>query len=300
MKIPKIAHFIWSNKNGLPYSRLLSIATFAYLNPDFKVFYHTFENTGGDVGFGLRGGETVCQTEHLDHTKELSSLHNVEIINHADLHGTMPNQAPTFLSDILRYHLLGSIGGYYFDTDILFYKSMRESYLYSGLYSDITAIISHTKTYSPSGAHRIGVLASKENSRLFKNAYEVARWSLDSREYQSAGSESLQAVLGGARYLRNFDTSYPDEVIHNLLDSFAYKYSFESMTSNLSKSTLSYLDSCFNPWLICVHWYGGALSEKIDSGLKINEPINDKQKFIDHLFLRAQQIVSTSELAIFK
>lgn len=290
MKIPKIAHFIWGNQNGLPYSRFLSIATFARLNPEFKVFYHTFDNSGGIKGFGLRGQETVCQTFHTDNTNRLALLQNIEVVKHNYLHGTNLNHAPTFMSDLLRYYLLGSEGGYYFDTDILFFKSIRDSYLCSGMYTDITAIINHTKNFSPTGAYRIGVLASQARSRLFKDAYTVARWSLDPEEYQSAGSETLQSVLGGARVHRRFDSTYPDEIIHNLLDSFAYKYNHESMKAILSNETYAYLYSMFSPWLISVHWYGGSLSDEIDSNTSTFKE-SKSNRFVDFLFRKSIEVV---------
>ncbi len=298
MKIPTIAHFIWGNKNGVPYSRYLSVATFSHLNPEFKIFFHTFENTGGIPGFGLRGGETVCETTHSDHADRLANIPNLEIVVHTDLHGTTPDQAPTFLSDLLRYYLLGSIGGYYFDTDILFYKPMRESYLFSGMYTDITAVISHSRCFSGSGAYRIGVLASREKSRLFMDTYDVARWAMDPREYQSAGSEALQSVLGGASHLRKFDGTYPDEIIHNLLDSFAYRYNFESMKAVLPISSLEYLRSCFSAWIVCVHWYGGALSETLDRDMQVDTPVEGRQRFVDYLFELGKKIVDQSELTL--
>ena len=290
MHIPKIAHFIWSNKNGLPFSRMLSITTFAHLNPDFKIFYHTFENDSSSSS-GLRGGESVCQTDHSDFISSLNVYSNIEIINHTDLHGTDVSHPPTFLSDLLRYKLLGDIGGYYFDTDILFYIPMSESYLFSGLYTDITCIISHSKAFGSTGAHRIGVLGSKPNSRVFRNAYDVARWSIDPSEYQSAGSESLQHVLGGSSLYRKFDASYPDEVLHNLLDSFAYRYSFESMSENLPLNILNWVMQSINPWFASVHWYGGVLSDSIDRDQSILPPVDGKQRFVDFLFTQAIELV---------
>lgn len=292
MRIPKIAHFVWGNKNGLPLSRFISIGSFCALNPDFKIYLHSFPNSWDANRFALRGGETVCREDFIDYTDWLKSFYNLDIVYHDNLHGTSIDHPPSFLSDILRYQILKDYGGFYFDTDILFIRPMSSSYIYNGMHDHTTVIISHSKFFGKFGAHRIGLLASANGSRLFDDAFRLAKWSIDLNEYQSAGSEVLQSLLGGVCEYRNFDHSYPDEIIHNLLDSFVYRYSFEAMSVPISDHQFNYILNSFNQWQVGIHWYGGALSEKIDSMNDREFSLNSNSRFLDRLFSHCNGLIN--------
>jgi hypothetical protein len=304
-RIPKIAHFIWSNPDGLPFSRFLSIATFAALNPDFDINFHTFETLYTKSKF--QGGENSLAKVALDYTPNLKLIPGLRIIKHDQTsHGLSLTTAPSSVTDCLRFYILASQGGFYFDTDIIFLSPLKHAYFASRMYSHISLIIHKTHLTTPS-AYRIGLLASSGDSALMKKSYDLSILNYDPLEYQSCGSHCMNMVFGPVDNIGTHSFFHSDSVgeyPHNLLGSYCYKYALRSMEANFSFPEAKCLLTP-SPIFGAIHWYGGGaraipdnLSE-LDFNLKKNQDNYSKNcitsnSFLYHIFRAGVAIVNHS------
>jgi hypothetical protein len=259
-KIPQIAHFIWGNKNGLPLTRYLSVASFAVHNPDFDIFVHTFDSNISE--FEFPSGESFGTSGHTKcYWTELQSLNRVKVIKHSAVnHGFEENIPPMLFSDALRYYLLNDRGGWYFDTDILFFNPINHTYINCRLYENYTLLINATKRYAPPfDAVRIGVLAAERGSRFFHDAYSIAKKTKIGEDYQSIGAVLISKLLT-VNPGRKYSEIYFDELIHNISDRLFYLYEPHVLNNICNQN---YTDLGWGVYQCGVHWYGGVYSKDL-------------------------------------
>ena len=300
--IPKIAHFVWGNPSGIPLSRLLSIITFAHHNPLFQIKVHLFDSTFSKADAGFRGGELSGVHFETDYSHILQKLANIKLVNHRCRDYQLdPGYPPAFMSDRIRYHILHLEGGFYFDTDVVFFAPLENSYLFSPLHSHINCIVSASHLFHGRHlAHRIGFLASAKGCRLMERIFQITFTNFDLSEYQSCGAASVQMALGGtiqkgSRLLNS--EAFPEVYVHNVLDSLYYRYNCASMSAVLTPEVFDMLTRP-NPWFNGVHWYGGAFAGQIDT-TSIDDLNNEysrpsEKKFVEHVLAYAVNKASDS------
>ena len=135
--IPKTLHFIWGSNDidSMPLSRLLAVFSFIHHNPRFRVKLHLIK-CRNEHNSAFRGNEYTNQGHSIVSNSNLfarlSNLQEVEIIYYeaSDL-GFYSHVHPAHASDRLRYLLLSTEGGYYADTDIIFFNSIENAYFSS-------------------------------------------------------------------------------------------------------------------------------------------------------------------------
>lgn len=255
LKIPKIAHCFWYAPDGLPYLRYISIASFALLNPDYLVKIYSLEKP-------LKVGKTFDTHEqcviHItrDYFPDLIALKNIQLINLDKSFLEEVNltiDTAVHWSDILRIKLLSTEGGFWFDSDIIFTRSLANSYLGYDEFNNIDTIISHTSLGSVCAylSHRIGFLASSPKNTFYQKLWEELLKSCDySGNYQEYG-----AVL----YNRLYPTTdiitkkNPSLSIHSLPNCALYTLHLTELLSNRLPIDI-FIGS---PFVLGCHWYGG-------------------------------------------
>ncbi len=267
-EIPKVAHFVWANRGGLPLSRFLSIASFAILNPGFKVLFHTFETEWyGEI---FSSGESFTSKGGYSYIEKLISI-GVTIKRH-DLSyiGVRPDLPPPIISDILRFMILYDEGGWYFDTDIIFIKPLTDSYLNSRLYSECELFYSSTKRFTrPFSAVRIGMLGAAARCPIIRDAIVKPNLEFALTGYQEFGADRIGRILGlGA--LRSSDEKYFEVEFHNFSDRLIYLFDY-SMLLKIPKTPFNELG--WGPYQIAVHWYGGARGSSVSSSIDLSTEI---------------------------
>lgn len=260
-RIPQFAHFIWSHTSGLPLTRFLSIAGFALLNPHIQVFAHTFQSSQIPVKF--HGGEdhAIVTGQGRCYWNDVKELSNVNIVYHdIEDYNISSSLAPSTLSDILRWKVLVESGGWYFDTDILFFVPFVKSYFNSRLYTNYDCFVNGSKKYIPPlDAIRIGFLGCAPNCRLFYDVMDVVMKENHDAEYQSAGAMPLSRLLGIGPY-RSWCDRYPDLFIHNVQNRFLYCYE----TSTINRMLYRPVESLgWGGYQLGFHWYGGAYAREV-------------------------------------
>jgi len=293
--IPNIAHFVWGNPSGIPLSRALSVISFAYHNPVFQIKIHLFDSTFSKTDANFRGGEHSGVRFEKDYSLNIASLKNVQFINHQCKDFQLdPGYPPAFMSDRLRFHVLHQDGGYYFDTDVIFFASLESSYLFSPLHSHINCLVSASHLFPGSHlSHRIGFLASAQGCSLMERIFKITYTNFDLSEYQSCGAPCVQMALGGfmqkgSRALNS--SAFPEVYVHNVLDSLYYRYTCGSMSSVLTSEVFHTLIQP-NPWFNGIHWYGGAFADEVDN-MSIDD-LNDvysrriEKRLVEHILAYA-------------
>lgn len=119
--IPKIAHFIWTNKASMSLLQTFSILSFHEQNPDWRIILHLIKQTTAELGENIY----VAEYGQEDHFHTLLDLPYLEI-EEVDLEkeGIAKDKCGILVSDILRLLYLYKVGGVYSDMDMLWLQPM--------------------------------------------------------------------------------------------------------------------------------------------------------------------------------
>jgi hypothetical protein len=126
-KIPKIAHFVYTNRSPISWLQVLSVRSFHKYNPDWEIRLYLISQTPDE----LRKNTDVPDCP--DYMDTLIVLPYLKIIFvdldewniRKDIHGLMA-------SDIIRCRLMYEVGGVYSDFDMIWLRPMRDFFRQHG------------------------------------------------------------------------------------------------------------------------------------------------------------------------
>lgn len=175
---PKILHLFWGRSRPLSWLRLQTTTTFSRLNPEWtiKVWVRDVEPSAPS----WPTHEQKHPYKGADYFGNLTKLPNVEVLD-APLALDLPDVQ---YSDVLRWYLLGTHGGFWSDFDIIYTKPMEEIGNVKGPF-----LIQY-----PSKVWPIGFLGAPDDSAkwFFREVEKVARSSFALRkDYQGFGCVAL-------------------------------------------------------------------------------------------------------------
>jgi hypothetical protein len=231
----------------------MSLYSFKKNNPDWEVFlYSTQGNNENPI---YKAGESTDTTATKNYFQQIEKL-GIQIINwdvdDVGLGGALKKLGPAQKSDLLAWHVLSTVGGFYSDMDIIYIKPMEEFYKQLG--KTDTLVHYYDNHFS------IGFLGSSPGNRFYKDLLSAAKVRLVQNEYQSAGVSAINALCGFSRcqailpsnepILNILCNKYPSLNIQNL-EKFNIicltLYAHESFNSNIE----------LPEHYIGLHWYGG-------------------------------------------
>ena len=249
--IPKIAYFYWSN-DVLPWIRMMSIVSFHVLNPEWQVILYTSKtkykgrntwNTG-EQSYNLQAAD------YFEYMKKEYPAIKVMTFDFNDI-GIKSDITEIHKADFLRFYLLSTSGGVWFDSDIMFFKSMNEFNKNKPEYSNKGLWLCFNHVY-----HSCGFLMSSKNNQFFKEKFELSKKRFNINNYQGVFIDVLD--LKEDR-LKQYNYENIDMNIVYPINSFNIDLIFNSENSRL-----------FSNNTIGLHWYGGhKLAEKYTN--EINE-----------------------------
>lgn len=243
-KIPRVAHFYWSN-TLLSYLRYLTIKTFSLKNPDWKIkFYYPKEKYTGEK---LWNREFPLDLVGKDYTQEIKNIPNTEMIE-VDFNllniGDIPE---VYRSDLLRLKLLGEEGGIWSDMDILYFRPMEEAWFNIPQYANTDTIIS----YHPTRHHySIGFLGAGAVNSFYLHLYRMGMQKIVNKgDYQWLGIMLWHSCFQTPKDILKI---YPQL---NIVDiQMDLTYSLDSTQIDLIYDKVTPLN---NPKTIGFHWYAG-------------------------------------------
>jgi hypothetical protein len=296
--LPKIAHCFWYSPSGLPYLRFISIASFAVHNPEFNLIIYTTDEPLG-VGKVFDSHEQGALHVTKDYMSLLLRFRNVTFVKLDKLpietNGALVTSAVHW-SDILRIHLLATVGGFWIDSDIIFTRPISTSYIASREHEHVDTIISQTSlgAICPYMSHRIGFLGSSEGNEFFGALLAaLKREHNNSSEYQVFGANLYNKIFPSQSTILSTIKS-----VHllNLPNSCLYSI----LLTELLSRRIEMMGFIACPFVIGCHWYGGGdhlndIIQRLNSSdhpeITISEVNREKNIFLLNLFQYADRLV---------
>jgi len=246
--IPRVCYFYWGAP-VVPYLRYMCFKSFRKYNPDWKVILYvpvklvqtqswaTFENK--------QSFNTVDYSDRLEDLGVHVCPFDMESIGFS-------NDLPEVTkSDIIRLHLLHTLGGLWSDSDIIYFRPLSHVFPQT----DHQAYFCYrkggpTQHGTDPKYHSIGFLAGAPGNRYFRQLFQNIPQPINMTNYQACGSPYYKTVVADPEFesdplLFNLDinTVYPTRAAHNIFTDPAGRFMQEVVK---------------NPVCVGIHWYCGA------------------------------------------
>jgi len=231
--IPKIIHLYWGGA-PLSYLRYLTIYSLRKLNPDYEINLHIpkVPFTGEKPWITTENSKYYNGKDYLNVAKDICNVREIDFVDIGfvnDIHEVIK-------SDVFRNYIIHKEGGFFTDTDILFFKPIPD------FGKDCDNLICAT-----SGLFAIGFIGGERGSifheDLLQRQIKKARKGLNN--YQDFGN---QLLLNDSS--ESIENEYP-----NTISFFApLVYPFE--WTGINKIFLNTVE--IHPEAIGIHWYGGS------------------------------------------
>lgn len=272
VQIPKIAFTFWEGKE-FSYLHYLTIKTFAFYNPDFRIIIYSTTNNQDSLNKTWGTHEhSVSIKNNITDINLLREISNVEFIsvNLDEYFSNASNISPIYKSDFLRILKLKEHGGIWLDFDILFFKKVPEYLLNLGkneigifMYENVIAI---------------GFIFSHPNNPIldyiFNNSYNNIKNNL-LLGYESIGSH-IWTKLVTMPTISSF--------IKLLSNNICYSY----LWNNLDKLYKTNVDLTTDE-TIAIHWYNGAVITKDYINNTVFSDINPEECIMNRFIYKVLQ-----------
>jgi len=226
--IPKIAHFYFAGR-AWSFMRYLTLYSFCKLNPRWEVFLHvpteaykklrTWSSVEHEVKYiGLDYYDGVVELPIM--IREVSIKHPISDVQR---------------SDLMRLELLRGVGGWFFDTDILFVKPMSKL--------KIPKRKKQVLCKNKNGTFLIGAQASCRFNDYFAEMHVAAIENVSKLINKSGNYQTLGTMIMTPSKPNEEDTYW-------MKPSIFYKYTHKQLDGVFGDGELD--KDC-----IGIHWYGG-------------------------------------------
>ena len=242
-KIPKIAHFYWGNSE-MPFLRFLTIYSFHKFNPDWEIRLYksvapckvqTWE--GEENKHIFIGGDYTYMLKYIPITYITFNFNDI---------GRDNDISEVFKSEIMKCHLLATVGGLWSDMDIIYFKPMTNMDINKEKSKNADTIISLHPIYK----HSIGFLLSAGNNRYYEYLLNKQKKVFNSKNYQSLGVDMISKEFPDVCTIeRKFKTLK----IEDMSVKTIYAYDALNIDSIYESNDMSKYDKDS----IALHWYGG-------------------------------------------
>lgn len=244
--IPHIANFYWNRETPLSYLRLLTLITFRYHHPDWKIRLWTSESNTANVWNGNLEQQDFQQKGGKDYISE-AQYYGVETVPFDD--PLTKQLAPNFISDIMRFRTIDG-GGWFFDLDQVFVRNfddLCDCDFILGAYNDVMYC---------------GVVGASEKSKapLIIRKYQEGSILGRLSQYNGLGILLLRAILHHPAFIEGTAGEHhmmlPHPYFYPVFESARVRQIYDGMLV-LPVSEVNY----------AIHWYGGhPLSQKFNAG----------------------------------
>jgi hypothetical protein len=261
-EIPRIGHFFWNG--NLSYLAYISILSFLKIHTNWQVYLHLLNNDNNKVqtwsNFEQKGN-AVTNARYL--SKLIYEFSNLKIINvNYDLLSNIgiinPNKInEVVLSDSYRYFILYNYGGFWVDSDIIFFKSLEtlnkidlENISKNKLYPD-TILNKYNLSKYDDYYFAIGLLGSNKGNKLWEKMFIESKNILNSQDikgYQKVGNELVKKVWEKNKFNISAFNLPKEEIYkldHDRIHDIFFKDCYEEIKDKIG-----------------IHFYNGSLASK--------------------------------------
>ncbi len=245
VSIPKKMIFFWSGDN-FPWVRYITLYTFKKLNPDWEVIllYDGNLNNLNKNGFELLNNINLTIIKASLPPEILKKINNLKLEHKSDLY---------------RYYYLYESGGFYCDTDVLFFRPIKDFYDTVVRENYDTIIHKHLNN-----TLTIGLLGASKHNKYFGDLLNFGVNHIDNKtndNYQSMGVLLIYKMLGRVAthqqnklIIEDIKSKYKNLKILNFSTNLIYQYDHNKIIECYEKG--KYLED-FDSNAIGYHWYGG-------------------------------------------
>jgi len=254
--IPKIANFYWGS-DKMSFMRYMTLISFKKMNPDWSIHLYVPK----EVNFGKTWSNEIAidnqQYSGNDYFDNLKNEIAIKIIKVDFSKTNVFEGSEAHRSDYLRWAILSSNGGFWFDMDILFIKPMTSIYFNNKNNENLDTLVSYDERHISSIGTKqmsIGVLMSSgKTNDFYKNIMNQAKKVLDYKNYENFGT-----LLFDRSNITNinYKSLFPNCNFENLNYEAFYLYDYLNLDKIYKKNILN--DLINNPITVGIHWYGGA------------------------------------------
>ena len=176
----KEINFYWGNEE-MSWLRYMTLVSFIKHNPEWKVNLYLDKSVELSKVWATPEVQDFFVSGRNNYLSKIEEL-GVEIKNCNGV--TESAKTPAQKSDLFKWHLLATEGGFYSDMDIVFLKSIDKIYDISKEYE---AGLTYTSYFS------IGFMFSSGNNKIFERIY-LSSINGDQKDYQGYGVKSVYKV----------------------------------------------------------------------------------------------------------
>jgi hypothetical protein len=241
--IPKRIFFYWGNKE-MSWLRYMTLYSFRKFNPDWEIELYV-----SDV-------KNLTRTWDVQASQDFFSYEGKNWFSDVEKLGVKIKECPVFAeqatpiqnSDIFRWNELTTNGGFYSDMDILYIKPIEEYYQQIKNFQTGIAVSQIKKR----AFYSIGFMFSAGKDEFFKDVFDYSVNHTDLTRYESAGVESIFAMLRGSEkhLMVNLTNCY--EGLHHIPMNVVYPWRYTQI-----KQFYHRCHTQVRPETIGIHWYAG-------------------------------------------
>lgn len=234
--ITRAAHFYWGKNQPLSYMRYLTVKSFQMLNPDWEVNVWVPTTTSKSAPWG--SGEQRYKYSGFDYS-ELLDLKEFDFSSIC-----IPDNTPeVHKSDLLRWYLLGTVGGLWSDMDVLYTNPVNQNIMEK--FPDIglcryPATGNRIKLFQAIGFLTSGGVWGKA---FFYPLFEFGLAKLPQKDYQAFGATLLD------KYLLRWKGITPSYINHELVYPWRLHQDVVKYFTDVELPT--------HPDCIGYHWFAG-------------------------------------------
>jgi len=271
--------FFFFSGTKLSWMRYMTMYSFRKMNPTWEiVFYHS--NVSKDYTSDLfvnNPQDFIGANSGKDYLSLLPAL-NIDIREPAwpeKYKNQVAKLDPVNEADLYRLYQLSIDGGFYCDTDVLFFRSMDD------LYSKVSGfdVLYHEYPANDDTGQwwmTVGFLACTPGSRFFLDLFELGITDLRTDNYQSNGVLLFYRLLKNKNFTRIGDklkTLYPEIKFYNMPTDIIYYYDWLQIEKCWNNK---FGIESFPRESIGYHWFGGHKASQ-----KFNVLLNE-ENFHEH------------------
>lgn len=249
-QIPKIAHFYWG-VGRLPLSRYLTLWSFKQQNPDWKMrlYRPIAEDSFGRVYSANYDGE--C---YMEMAARICDVEEVDF-------GVFSMLWDVHKSDLLRWHLLSTVGGIWSDMDIFYLNpssNIKTDVPCDGSAVELLLCFDNTHHF-----HSIGFIGASQSQVEMREISSASAAMFEKDSYQSIGSHLLGGLGIDYAYMKNHAPRISNLNFFQIyqLGPWAIEVTHGRKPACLDRSSI-----------VGMHWYAGSpLSEPFQNARNVKE-----------------------------
>ena len=266
--IPKRMYFFWSS-NIISWMRYMTLYSFRKMNPSWEIVLCLSQNNTCTTKWpGEHDFTSYKGINYFHKIKKLNII--IESVKFPDTFNAII-KSPVHESDLYRYYKLYNDGGFYSDTDVLYFRSM------DNIYNEISECNANIVLYTQRDYTAIGFLAAEKDNAFYRDLMLSALDTTDVDACQAYGTDLFYNFCGQHDVNDVIKSRYSEAIVFVIPMYLVYHLNSWDIERAFSSSIGV---EGFDIKSIGYHWYGGSpIAQKFNNIMTEDNYINYKTTF---------------------